>query len=565
MILDRAQPLLSTKKKVQFQLFFLVLVLLSLFMVLVYGPSHNYPGYDYYFHLKRFEALITAIKEGSFSIYIDYEAALGYGYLSKIFYSDIIFIPFALLGLLIDAPSAFEVMLFVMTILCGIFMYVAVRKIYGSHFVASLSSLLYTFSVYRLFDIYNRGALGEVFAFTFLPIVFLGLYHIIVGDYKKWYIIAIGFSLLIFSHVISTVLAFITVVIILLIYSRTLLSEPKRFYYLVIAGVVTIAITSTYIFPLFEQIQSNTFRYEDNDWALPSRTKQPLEYWLWSIISGFFYPKHIMIKSYGVILSIGILLRFFIKEKSSKLKSIDLGVIIGIGYLIATSSIFPWGRFPFTLLSFIQYPTRLFLFITFFFSVAVAYYLFVLFKKQRSRIIVFSVFIVLIGLTICMHNDQYKYMHTTYINESNEKPTPGNFFYLNGAEYVPEKASSAYFVLERGDSIRSLKGVSEIINYKREKGVLMLNVATSASDSLELPLFYYKGYSATLNDENIAYTQSEYGLMQLPIDKSGEVKVFYKGTTIQKISFFITIISIFVLCFYIVNQRRRNKQFKSIH
>ena len=156
-------------------------------------------------------------------------------------------------------------------------------------------------------------------------------------------------------------------------------------------------------------------------------------------------------------------------------------------------------------------------------------------------------------------------MHTTYISQSNNKPSPSNFFYLNGAEYVPEKVSSGHFVLERGDSIKSINGTAEIIDHKRERGVLKLNVATSVPDSLELPLFYYKGYSATLNDKNIAYTQSEYGLMQIPLEKSGEVKLFYKGTTIQKISFFITIISIFVLCFYIVYRNRKVKQFKSIH
>lgn len=562
-MIDKAKQFLCTNKNAKFSLFLLALVLLSLLMILIYGPTYNHPGYDYYFHLKRFEALITALREGSFPFYIDHNAALGYGYLSKVFYSDIILIPFALLGLLIGAASAFEVMLFTMTILCGIFMYVAIKGIYKNSFVASLSALLYTFSVYRLFDIYNRGALGEVFAFTFLPIVFLGLYHIIRGDYKKWYIIAIGFSLLIFSHVISTVLTFLTVVVILLIYSKFLIKEPKRFYFLVVAGIVTIAITSSYIFPLFEQIQSNTFRYENDDWSLPSRTKLPLEYWLWSLFCGFIYPKNIGIVGLGILLSVGILLRFFVKEKSSVLKSVDIGVIIGLVYIIATSAVFPWGRFPFTLLSFIQYPTRLYLFVTFFFSVAVAYYLSVIFKDSKDKIVVVS--IILIGITICMHSNQYKYMHTTYINDTNEVPSPGNFFYLNGAEYVPEKASSAYFILEKGDSVRSLSGIAGIIDHKRERGVSKLNVATLASDSLELPLFYYKGYSATLNDENIAYTQSEYGLMQILIDKSGEVKVFYKGTTIQKISFFITIISIFVLCFYIVNQNRKNKQFKSIH
>ena len=154
-------------------------------------------------------------------------------------------------------------------------------------------------------------------------------------------------------------------------------------------------------------------------------------------------------------------------------------------------------------------------------------------------------------------------MHATYINQSNKQPSPSNFFYLNGAEYVPEKVTSGYFILERGDRIRSIDEASEVVNLKRDGGVLELNVITSKPDSLELPLFYYLGYQVLLNGEDIDYAQSEYGLMQIPIAKSGEVKVFYKGTTIQKISFFITIISIFVLCFYIVN--RKNKQFKRIH
>lgn len=555
---------IAANKKYHFGTFLLVLILLSAFLSVIYGPTYNHPGYDYYFHLKRFEALITALRGGTFPIYIDYEAALGYGYLSKVFYSDVVLIPFALLGLVVGASSAFEVMLFAMTILCGIFMYFTVKRVYTSSFVAFLSALLYTFSVYRLFDIYNRGALGEVFAFTFLPIVILGLYYIIKGDYKKWYIIAIGFSLLIFSHVISTVLAFLTVIVILLIYSRSLLSEPKRFYYLILAGVVTILITSSYIFPLFEQIQSNIFRYENDDWSLPARTKQPLSYLLWGLFCGFTYPKDIAIVGLGILLSVGIFLRFFVKEKSYKLTSIDIGVIIGLVYIIATSSIFPWGRFPFTLLSFVQYPTRLYLFVTFFFSVAVAYYLSAIIKDRKFRVAALSIFTVLIGVTLLMHENHYKHMHVTYIHQSNEEPSPGNFFYLNGAEYVPEKASSGYFILERGDSVRCINGMSEIVDYSREKGVFVANVVTSASDSIELPLFYYKGYEVSFNNEEISYTQSEYGLVQLPVDKSGEVKVFYKGTTIQKISLYITIISIFVLCFYIVNRNRKNKQFKTI-
>lgn len=561
-ILDKITNTLETNKKYHFPVFLVALLLLSVFMMIVYGPVYNHPGYDYYFHLKRFEALITALQEGSFPIYIDYNAALNYGYLSKVFYSDVILIPFAVLGIFTGASSAYEVMLFAMTILCGLFMYAMAKTIYKGSFVASLAALLYTFSVYRLFDVYNRGALGEVFAFTFIPLVFLGLYHIIKGDYKKWYIIAIGFSLLIFSHVISTVLTFLTVLIFLFVYYRSLLKEPKRFYYLLCAGVVTIAITSTYIFPLLEQLQSNTFRFENDDWTLPSRSKLPLNYWLWGLLCGFTYPKHIVIVGIGILLTSVVFLRFFIREKSSRLRSVDIGVLIGIVYIIACSSIFPWGRFPFTLLSFIQYPTRLYLLVTFFFSIAGGYYLAMIFKSSKSRLIVSSVLILLIGITLCVHNNHYKYMHATYINETNEQPTPTNFFYLNGAEYVPEKASSGYFILERGDSIRSIYNKAEAISHRRDKNILNVQVVVQASDSLELPLYYYKGYTALLNNEQIPVSQSERGLVQIPVDKSGDVKIHYEGTIIQKVSWYTTIISILALCFYIFVQNRKKKRLK---
>ncbi|MDR2956486.1 MAG: YfhO family protein [Prevotella sp.] len=547
----------NSAKKYQFWFFFALLAVLSVYMFLLYGPVYNQPGYDYYFHLKRFEALITTLQEGRFPIYIDYTAALDYGYLSKVFYSDVILIPFAVIGLITGGQSAYEVMLVTMTILCGLFMYKTINTVYKSSFAATIGSILYTFSVYRLFDVYNRGALGEVFAFTFIPIVFLGLYHIIKGDYKKWYIIAIGFSLLIFSHVISTVLTFITVIIFLIVYYKDIVNEPKRFYYLALAGIITLFITCSYILPMWEQMQSNTFRYETNDWTLPSRAKLPLNYVLWALFCGFVYPKDITIVGIGVVLTLAIFLRFFVREKSNKLKSVDIGVLIGILYLIASSSMFPWGRFPFTLLSFIQYPSRLYLLVTFFFAIAAGYYLSRIFLKNKSRFIALGVVVLLTAVTLYFHNDNYKFMYAEHIRPSNEKPTPGNFFYLNGAEYVPDRVSSGYYILSRGDSIGIMNNDAQIMNISRNKNIFQVNITTSKIDSLELPLFYYKGYVTELNNENIPFTQSRNGLIQVPADKPGTLKVYYKGTIIQNISWYITIGCVILLCIYIFVSRRK--------
>ncbi|MDH6310386.1 MFS family permease [Dysgonomonas sp. PFB1-18] len=552
---------IENNSKSQFRLFFGLLVLLSAFMTLVYGPVYEHPGYDYYFHLTRFDALITALREGNFPFYTDYVAALGYGYLSKVFYSDIILLPFAILGVFTGAYPAYEVMLFTMTILCGLFMYGMVKTVFKNPYVALLAAILYTFSVYRLFDIYHRGALGEVFAFTFLPLIFWGLYYIIKGDYRKWYIIAIGFSLMIFSHVISTVLIFITVLIFLAVYYKDFVKEPKRFFYLALVGVVALAITSSYIFPLLEQIQSNTFRYEDNDWSLPSRTKLTPLYFIWALLCGFVFPKDIMIVGIGILLVILVWLRFFIKGDNKLLRGVDTGVFIGVFYLIASSSIFPWGRFPFTLLSFIQYPSRLFLFVTFFFAIAGAYYLSQLFTKNRQRMIVVVFIVLCTVVTLYMHSDNYKYMQETYITESNATPAPGNFFYLNGAEYVPERVESAYFIQERGDSIISLHNGVEVKGQRRDEKIFSADITVQNADSLELPLFYYKGYIAKLNGKEVLIEQSHHGLIQIPVDHSGELKVYYAGTTLQKVSWYITIVAVFALCIYIFVQRRK-KTFK---
>lgn len=552
---------IAANKKSHFWVFFTTLILLSFYMTEVFGAVYEHPGYDYYFHLKRFEALITALREGTFPHYIDYAAALNYGYLSKVFYSDIILIPFAILGVLIGSYNAFEVMLFTMTILCGIFMYSAVKTVYKSSFAAFLAGILYTFSVYRFYDIYNRGAMGEVFAFTFIPLVFLGLYHIIKGDYKKWYIIAIGFSLLIFSHVISTVLTFITVVIVLIFYCKPLIKEPKRFAYLILAGIVTLAITAVYIFPLWEQMQANTYRYETNNWTLPANAKIPLDYVFWGLVSGFYYPDDISIVGIGILLTSVILLRFFIRGKSEMLKSVDIGLFIGLFYIFASSQLFPWGRFPFTLLSFIQYPGRLYLLVTFFFAVAGGYYLSRIFVKEKARFIVVLAVILCTAIVIYMHNDNYRIMHT-HIGQTNERPEASNFFYLNGAEYVPDKVESAYHILLRGDSIASINGNTAIESHSRDKQILNIRINAQSTDSLELPLFYYKGYTALLNDKELPITQSTHGLIQIPVNETGDVKVYYEGTIIQKVSFGISILAIFALCIYILIQRRK-KPFKT--
>lgn len=561
--MDSLLHLIQTNKKYQFWLFFAILVFLTLFMMLCNGSSASYQGYDFYFHYRRLDVLIDALRNGMFPNYIDYSNVDGYGYFTKGFYSDVILIPFALIGLFSSAYFAYDVMIFTMTVLCGMFTYHTIKVIYKSSYAASLGAILYTFAIYRLYDVYQRAALGEALSFTFLPIIFLGLYHIIKGDYRKWYILAIGYSLLIFTHVISSVLMFVTLLIILFIYYKPMIKEPKRIGYLFLAGAVTVVITAYFVFPAIEQLTSNTFLYSGAGAA--GYGKADFDMVLWGLVSGILYPDKAIWSGVGIILILIIFLRLFIRNKKSEaLKSIDIGVIIGICFIIASSRIFPWGTFPFSLIGFIQYPWRLYEFASYFFAIAGAYYLAQLFVKNRSRVIVLAIIIVATMVTTYIHSENYKHLYSIkalqiYPGDSDENPTFENRYHLIGGEYFPARILSIDYVYFRGEKVEFENTDTQISNLGRDRNVTRFDIEIQTPDSLSLPLLYYKGYNVTLNGADLPVEQSPTGLVQVPADKSGRIEAYYKGTTVQWVSFYISIISILALSIFIIRSKKYEK------
>lgn len=547
---------IATNRKSHFWLFLFVLLLLSLLMMYLYNPLH--PGQDFFFHYRRLQALMDGMKTSPYLIYLDYGAMDGYGYFTKAFYPDFVLIPFALIGNLTSIEFAYQFMIFTMTMLCGIFTYIFVNKVYKSSFAASISALLYTFAVYRLLDIYHRAAIGEALTFTFLPLVFLGLYHIIKGDYKKWYILTIGFSLMIFTHLISSLLMFITLVIILLIYCKSLTKEPKRFYYLLISGGVTLLIVSYFLFPMIEQMVSDTFYYESRD--LMSKTQDSalkINWIVWGLFSGIIHPKQIFIPGTGLLLTCVVALRLFIYGKSKQLRSADIFVVLGFVFIFASSSLFPWSVFPFNKLNFIQLPWRLFEFSSFFFAVAGGYYLSQAIKSRKRLFVAASAIVIMIILV--MANDGKLYQDVRSNRPITQVATLENDYHLGGFEYVPDKVPSPEYIAQRGDGVGKKYADTKITYLARNGGITVLDVMTSNKETLELPLLYYKGYTAVFNDEEIPVSESENGLVQISVDKTGSAKIYYAGTLVQKVSYYITFISIIALCVFIALQRQRRK------
>lgn len=128
-------------------------------------------------HISRLMGTYQSMQEEQTNIMSNF--CNGFGYSWNIFYSPLTaFLPliFKILGL--SFTVCIKLFMFLVVFLSGYFMYLCVKKITKNNNIAIIAGMLYIFAPYRLTDMYIRNALAELTSFTFLPLVFLGLYNI---------------------------------------------------------------------------------------------------------------------------------------------------------------------------------------------------------------------------------------------------------------------------------------------------------------------------------------------------------------------------------------------------
>lgn len=560
----------QTLTKKQFWLFFILVLFLSCFTIISFHPGNLFIiGDDGYFHLNRFAALGEAIYSGNFPFYIDSYALEGYGYATNLFYPDFMLIPFALLIPVTGIVWAFKIMLIFYTILCALFSYFAAKRVTSNVFIAMVFAILYTFSYYRIADTSFRTALGEFLAFTFIPLVLWGIYEILCGKVHRWYILSIAFACLILSHLVSTLLLFLVMCCLLLVFFKCIVQQPKRILYFLLAGVTTVFLVAFFIFPMYEQMQTTDFYYKTSPYV------QEIKYSGVSfhrVMKGFLRGLTAYIRRHqdsyigvGAILTALLLFRIFIrkKDKTPIIRLADIFTIAGFFFIFMITKLFPWGIFPFDHLKIIQFPWRLFQPISFLFAFSGAVYFVSVFnrvsERNKKKYIFIScslLLVVLVWGTINTSKAFYKIRNDNVEVNHYKGGDTKNLNYIGvGKEYLPSKVPSMEYILERGDKIVSKDSETNINNFKRENRTLSFDVILAdQADSLELPLLFYKGYKAVQDNQNLPVTESQNGLIQIPVGKTGPIIISYHGTCLQRITLLLSSLTLVILLLFILRR-----------
>lgn len=572
--------------------------LLSLFIFLSVFVSGIYLfecfyGDDAPFHFERLQSLAKQLQEGVWRPIVNPFVLDGYGYANDLFYGNFYLYPFAgLIALGMDANVAYFLLSVTLQFATlGVAYFSAIplfnllfntTDLKRQHQRAAYFSLLMFFYFSRLYNVASRFAIGEVVAMIFVPLLVVGILTFLKEPAKKVnHFLALSFSLILLSHLISFVMACFVFGIILIIHYKQWFFQKQKWLELIRTIALTIGATSFFLFPLLEQLVSNEFFYQVKNphGALSQRA--------FSVIGteSVFIPLAIQ----GGL--IGLMIWLFKRTRSMKQEeALTIRMFILFIYtLLLTTDLFPWQLLnEVFLIKMIQFPFRLLnissvffaLGGTMFFSTQTSFLGIRLtsFKKNIGYIIGGGglIFLIVFGNNAVSQYRVYQVqisenpeiesaviLPPSYLDSVDDYYTP---FSIGKGEYLPSRLDSEQ--LKHREATLKFDGDTSISTHHQMKGITyewVIEETIPTVNQIELPVIFYKGYQAWVNHEGLPISQSLNGLVQieaedgLSLQAGDQVSLRYVGTKLQTWSRFT---SFFVIGGWLISIRLNSKRNK---
>lgn len=545
---------------------------------------------DWLFHAARVEQIYRNLSEGSLFTYIATSTFQSTGVGSFLFYPVIFIYPWAWLRFITTPVVAYYVWV-------GLFMFVTFVISYfsmlsfskGKYLRSFIFALLYTLAPYRLYLGPASFVVGEYIASTFIPLAFLGFYHIICGDKRKWYWLTIGMTLLAYSHMLSILLISEIFTVLLLVALFTGKFDLKRSKYLLISAIATVILALPVIIPLLT------------------------DYFGKGITAT--YPGVGMIQNLGEVFttslsntatssSIGLVLLLVLLSGWRWIKQDSLEVplyILAICLTLISTAIFPWKSFNDSFLALLQLPYRYLIYVVLLTAILGSRIIVELLTKygalktnwRRAMTILALLLVSLISYYGSISNLSDRLANTAKNKETIIKPLKADeqailyagiltnknyqaqFDYwaqTGEVDYFPTKTLKKnhfleYIIMDWDKAYRTNKDVYSIISgVTRINGqemhikpyasanALQYQVELARKSKVDLPVVHYAHTVVTVDGKPVAYQNSKRNTVQLDLEKGKHTvvvgyvpsKVFFIGTKIALIGWVLLLI--WIIC-----------------
>ncbi len=532
--------------------------------------------HDLRFHLSRIRGIAEGIASGQFPVRLNVDMNGGYGFASEMMYPNLfIYIPaiLYLMGVALIASYKFFVLLInIGTAVTG---YYSFSRLLKSNRAGAVCAFLYMVNPYRLNNIFLRGAVGEVLAQIFFPLLLYALIEVVYWNYKKWWLLVISVTGILQSHILSLEYSALLAFVFLAISWKQFICRDgiKRIGACFKAAGMIIVTNLWFLVPFFDQFRQGYVLVNDQ------RSVGMHAVYLYQMFFSFFHvsgsdiPDGLsgeMPLTIGIVLLLGSILFLYLAfgKKVIEKYNCQIGKIClfaGAAMCYMSSELFPWTflekncKSVYSILAKIQFPWRMLCYAVLFLCIVTTIVIIYMAENGKKEIAAAMLFMSAFLMLECM--DGYL--------------TDGEVLAVNRSQYIAAGTYVDYyrsdFPVNDWEKIGSeagqimIDGDSNIKIEQYEKNGVDLQFHFSEKDtsdvlSLQLPLYNYYLHEVMLNDQLLETATGVDGRISIVLPEGvseGTISAKYVGRIIYKVSDWI---SVFGTAGVILILVRRKKQ-----
>ncbi len=363
---------------------------------------------------------------------------------------------------------------------------------------------------------------------------------------------------LILTHNLSTVIvAFFSILYVGLNFKKIKETNVKKG--LIINFIFILALSCFYIGPFLEtKFYSNYQVYEENMMSNPENTaNHGLN------INQLFVTKndgsYVFELGPHIIIMLAFSLMAFKTIKTELKEQYVFCLFSGLISLWMATKYFPWKILP-QEFSYIQFPWRMLMMTSFFFSIVCSINMSEVIKKFNYKdiavISIISILYIIAFANILIKNvetiDNIENIELGNLSGREYEVIPG----MGKGEYLPVNAyKDKFYIATREKRIYIIEGNALVQNETKNGSYFRAKIQNLNDEYavLELPYLYYPGYEVRLDGMIVDTFETEkgfIGIFMYPND-TAELEVNYTGTLTMKISTIISFVSLIVFSIYV--------------
>jgi len=516
--------------------------------------------HDSLVHLARMAAYYKALGDGQFPV--RWAGDLNYGYGMPLFnfiYPLPYFISSLLLFLGFGLADSFKIVLFLSFLFSGLFMYWFAKKFFQDKKKAILATFFYQFAPFRLIEVLLRGDIGEIYTYTFLPLVLFGILQIFKTQSRKAFILtSFSGAFLILSHNSVSLLFFLTTFLFVFFFAKT----KKNFLLAISSLLCGMLISAFYWIPAILE-----HKYTHGDLYMQNLYQSYFPY-----LSNLFIPNPLNLKHLQIIgvstdigffhiLAIVISIFAFSKIENRWERQIILFsfilIIISIFFMQPFSKIF-WQNL--TLLRQFQFPWRFLSLIVFASSLLSVFYLrFPIFNKR-------FIFSLLIFLTIIYTAVYWNPVLGFDIMDEEKEAYYWNFplttTYYGETDVVWSAGPAKSYPKKR---VEVIDGEATILNFAKKSNLHKFQIDAKTDVMIVDHIQFFPGWRVFVNNKEVPvqFQDPHYrGEIEFSVPKGRhKVSLFFGETKIRLFADLLSLSTFSILTVLFITQIFRYKFF----